>query len=39
VLLAFGAGLVGFGLAPRFVEFTGLVLVAVNALGSCSSMP
>jgi len=40
VLLGFGASLVGLGLAPRFVELTGVVvvLVAVNALGALSDL-
>ncbi len=40
VLLAFGASLVGLGLAPRVVAFAGVlaVLVLVNALGALSDL-
>lgn len=40
VLLAFGASLVGLGLAPRVLAFAGvlLVLVLVNALGALSDL-
>ena len=40
VLLAFGASLVGLGLAPRFVDFTWIlvILVVVNAMGALADL-